>query len=399
MIYLITLLFIIYNIMVFSYSKSLYAHEANIVPYIIAFTPINFFILYASIYITEFKYDYIIMFSFLLMYTLEFKLLFKQSFPKIIFGTLSFALNIFAMRAIILAIISLVNQIPVSQAIQSVDIRLLTTAITLFLRPFTLRRAMSSVSKDQVFMIFSNKNNLLFSIGIFTIAFIYQASTSFLMSSQTNTLNTAIFLIGQGVFAIAIYIATMGHAYEFSRLFLHQKNFQRLKTEIKKEEKQLEKLKISADIDSFTQTHIRKIGEKTLYEYATTSDNFYVAYIDIDGLKIANDQFGHEEGDFYIQEVAKILTSVFSDKFVARMGGDEFLVLGTIDDEYEIAKKVLLCYEQAKTISQKFNKPYETSISYGVVEIKKKGILSAIEILALADTKMYDFKRARKKAR
>ncbi len=399
MIFVCALLFIVYNIMLFIYSKSLYGTEINIIPYIIILTPINFTLIYASIYIINFHYDYAFMIAFLMVYSLEFKIIFRQSYIKTLFGTISYALNFFAMRTIILAIIALSKQEQISEAILDIDTRLLTTAITLFLRPFTLRKAMKTVSKDQIFMIFSNKNNLTFSLGILTITFIYQILSSTLIDVQTDSSNTTIFLLGVGIFCLGIYLATMAHAYEFSKLHLHQKNFNRLKTKIKKEEMKLEQLKTSASLDSFTETYTRKMGEEKLNEYVHTKQNFYVVYVDMDGLKIANDIHGHEEGDFYIRTVANILTSVFSSEFVARMGGDEFLVLGNLDDEYEITKKVLISYEDVKNISNKYKKPYETSISYGVVEVDKKSTLTTLDILHLADKKMYEFKRERKKAR
>ena len=59
---------------------------------------------------------------------------------------------------------------------------------------------------------------------------------------------------------------------------------------------------------------------------------------DLNDLKKANDQYGHAEGDKLITDFADLLQSVFSkDGVVARMGGDEFIVvypeLGAVDHE------------------------------------------------------------------
>ncbi len=399
MIYICFALFLLYNILLFVYSKSLYAKEINILPFAIGLAPVNFAIIYASVYITKFNHDYLIMLAFIAVYTIEFKLLFSQSYVKTFFGTISFALNLFAMRTILLSSISLIKQIPVSEAVQDVDVRLLVTLITLFLRPFTIRRAMKTINKDQIFMIFSNKNNLLFSLGILTLTFAYQLATSILLDVHTTSLNITVYLLGVGIFCLGIYIGTMAHAYEFSKLHLQQKIFKRLKDKVKKEAKQLKELKTAANIEPFTQTYNRKAAEEKLTAFVTAKEKFYIIYIDIDGLKIANDKYGHEEGDFYIKAIAELLLSIFSNEFVARMGGDEFLIIGTIDDEYEIAKKVLMCYENSKNIASNFEKPYETSISYGIVEANKRNTLSAQELLSIADKKMYDFKREHKKAR
>ncbi len=399
MIYICALLFIIYNTILFVYSKSLYHETKNIIPFIIVSTPINFAIFYVSIYITNFTYDYFIMLAFLLFYTIEFRILFKQSYIKIFFGTLSYAINIFAMRTIILAIISLANQVPISTAIQQLDVRLLTMLITLFLRPFTILQAMKAVKKDQIFMIFSSKDNLHFSLGILSLTFAYQLATSFLLDIHTDSLNVTIFLLSTGIFAIVVYLVTMVHTYEFSKLQLHIKDVNRLRSEYKKEEKQLKELKKSADIDPFTGAYIRKIADLKLKTYMEGSKKFYVVFFDIDGLKIANDAYGHDEGDFYIKKVSNILLSIFDSDTVVRMGGDEFLILGTEGDEYSLSEKVLQAYEFAKQISAKYEKPYDTSISYGIVLVDEKNTLSEQEIIALVDKKMYDFKRERKKAR
>lgn len=50
--------------------------------------------------------------------------------------------------------------------------------------------------------------------------------------------------------------------------------------------------------------------------------------VDVDGLKLVNDMFGHESGDMLLSNVAKLLISCFRDQdIVARIGGDEYAVL------------------------------------------------------------------------
>ena len=65
---------------------------------------------------------------------------------------------------------------------------------------------------------------------------------------------------------------------------------------------------------------------------------FGIVNFDLNDLKKANDQYGHAEGDKLITDFADLLQSVFSkDGVVARMGGDEFIVvypeLGAVDHE------------------------------------------------------------------
>ena len=57
------------------------------------------------------------------------------------------------------------------------------------------------------------------------------------------------------------------------------------------------------------------------------SYEFTAVYCDCNGLKKINDTLGHNAGDTYIKNCYDILTSVFDEKDVYRIGGDEFVVL------------------------------------------------------------------------
>jgi diguanylate cyclase (GGDEF)-like protein/PAS domain S-box-containing protein len=76
-----------------------------------------------------------------------------------------------------------------------------------------------------------------------------------------------------------------------------------------------------------------------------------VMFIDLDGFKDVNDTLGHDAGDYVLQQVAqRMLSCVRDTDTVARVGGDEFLIIATEinapDNAAQIAEKVIQMLSQ-----------------------------------------------------
>ncbi|MCC8027871.1 MAG: sensor domain-containing phosphodiesterase [Clostridium sp.] len=60
-----------------------------------------------------------------------------------------------------------------------------------------------------------------------------------------------------------------------------------------------------------------------------------VVYIDVNGMKLLNDQFGHQKGDETLVDVANKIRTIYRSDFIYRIGGDEFVIICENPDEDE----------------------------------------------------------------
>ncbi|WP_035586938.1 sensor domain-containing diguanylate cyclase [Hippea jasoniae] len=146
-----------------------------------------------------------------------------------------------------------------------------------------------------------------------------------------------------------------------------------------------EKLRYLTFHDSLTGLYNRHFFEEELRRL-NVKRNYPISVVvaDADNLKFINDNFGHKEGDRFLQNVALALkNSARKDDIVARVGGDEFAVL--------------LCHtpkEAVEKFCQRINakcrelKDFGCSVSVGYATAYEY-MENLEELVALADKQMY----------
>lgn len=122
-----------------------------------------------------------------------------------------------------------------------------------------------------------------------------------------------------------------------------------------------------------------------------------VFFVDLDRLKEINDKFGHEYGDLAIIAVSKAIREYCDeDSVVARIGGDEYIILqraGTELEEEQLKKNIR--YELEQT-AKKLNFCIPLTVSIGSVTSDPASSCSMEEYVRNADEKMYKEKVAKK---
>jgi diguanylate cyclase (GGDEF)-like protein len=163
-------------------------------------------------------------------------------------------------------------------------------------------------------------------------------------------------------------------------------------------ERVLEELRTLSISDELTGLYNRRgfyvLAEQQIKIARRAGRGMLLASADLDGLKSINDEFGHHEGDRALVDAAQILRESFRESdIIARIGGDEFVVLMT--EKSEISAQILLdrLARNLEAHNRKVTRPYPFSISVGIAGFDPEEPVSLNELLVRADKSMYDSKK------
>lgn len=175
---------------------------------------------------------------------------------------------------------------------------------------------------------------------------------------------------------------------------------ERLTAELADAKAKLEAAEELADRDTLAPVFNRRAFLRELHRTMSEVERYKtpaaVIYIDLDGFKAVNDEYGHSAGDAVLRHVGLLLTdSVRESDVVGRLGGDEFgIILNRATAEEAAAK--------AASLSDKINSsailyagvPHRIRASVGVHAIAM--VEDPETAIARADEAMYAEKHARR---
>ena len=136
---------------------------------------------------------------------------------------------------------------------------------------------------------------------------------------------------------------------------------------------------------------------KEKIETSTIGRTFSAIMVDIDDFKSINDRFGHDTGDKALQIFANILTtSIRSNDFIGRFGGDEFYIILGVSEEKGLEDVIKRIQNSIKRYNDIGEEPYKLQCSMGYAVYDYDSKMTVEDFQRSIDTLMYENKRLRK---
>lgn len=149
-------------------------------------------------------------------------------------------------------------------------------------------------------------------------------------------------------------------------------------------------------MDELTRLHNRrgffdKVNQAIQMHYGEQALLFFA---DLDSLKMINDTFGHEEGDYALMSAASILRKSFrKDDIVARLGGDEYICFALVNEESIIDQLKSRIRLHTDELNRDSDRPYYIEMSYGYTSFVCSNDIALEDMIKLADHSLYESKR------
>ena len=120
-----------------------------------------------------------------------------------------------------------------------------------------------------------------------------------------------------------------------------------------------------------------------------------LVFLDLNGFKPINDEFGHAEGDRALVGFAVSIRRALRDSDIfARLGGDEFVLMLANTSKAHADDVVASCTRKLTEYNAMTDSGYELSFSHGIVEFENGKHADISELLAEADALMYEHKQS-----
>jgi diguanylate cyclase (GGDEF)-like protein len=161
---------------------------------------------------------------------------------------------------------------------------------------------------------------------------------------------------------------------------------------------QLQRVSITDDLTRlYNRRGFLMLAEQQLRIARRQEKDAVLLYVDMDAFKALNDQHGHAEGDRALVAVARLLRMAMRDSdVVGRMGGDEFTIMALDADRFAARSIQRRIEERVALLNASGDLATPVSLTIGHTRVRPTDHAPVTELLARADTLLYERKRRRK---
>ena len=165
----------------------------------------------------------------------------------------------------------------------------------------------------------------------------------------------------------------------------------------------LESLYRTTIVDELTGLYNRRglytLGNQQIELAKRHSDDIFIFFLDLDGMKAINDTLGHDYGDKALVDTSKIMHKSFrTTDILSRVGGDEFVIVA-VKAQFEFIPIIIQRIKDFVKDQNASEEKFEISISIGVSKVDLDAESPLDQAIRDADKKMYDSKIKNKKNR
>lgn len=331
----------------------------------------------------------------LMGYGLTFWSMRRESRLHFIFWVNAFGIGFFTLHLISMAVVSLISRNMLKDVYGKGSMYMLSLLLTLILMNLVGLLWKNKTLVERMNRLMSDDKRFRQIILFEYYALVYLLFDSIPCLFTLPYFLLSIFLIGSCILLLFQLFLFVVHTYRIVDKAHCEAEYYRLEAERAEHIKKQMILHKLAYMDSLTGTFTRRYAMEMLESMYRDQLDVTIAYIDVNGLKKVNDTLGHSEGDCYLKQVANCLNeSLSKSEILARIGGDEFLVVSnSVQQEQmqELLKKVNI------RLRLEAGEQYIPSFSYGVVAASYADAYSLDQLLKESDRRMYEYKTEFKK--
>jgi two-component system, cell cycle response regulator len=168
--------------------------------------------------------------------------------------------------------------------------------------------------------------------------------------------------------------------------------------ELEQAQETLRKLSLTDDLTGlYNRRGFFTLAEQHLKTARRAHKEASLIYTDLDGLKRINDTHGHDEGSRALKVIADVLRSTFrSSDIIARIGGDEFVILETYAGPNDSETSIARLQENLRLRNAQQMNGYQLSLSIGVARVAADDQPTIEALLTRGDGLMYQQKRSKR---